>query len=37
MAASTGRAVRLALGSTVVALLICLPWLIGVLSSGAGR
>ena len=33
---ATGRAVRLALGSTAVALLICLPWLIGVLSSGTG-
>ena len=31
---STGRAVRLALGSTAVAVLICLPWFIGVLSSG---
>jgi len=34
--ASTGRAVRLALGSTGVALAICLPWLIGVLSAGSG-
>ena len=34
--ASTGRAVRLALGSTGVALVICLPWLIGVLSAGSG-
>ena len=34
--ASTGRSVRLALGSTAVALLICLPWTIGVLSSGRG-
>jgi GT2 family glycosyltransferase len=33
---STGRAVRLALGSTGVALGICLPWVIGVLSSGRG-
>ncbi|MGD0882010.1 MAG: glycosyltransferase family 2 protein [Acidimicrobiales bacterium] len=33
---STGRAVRLALGSTGVALVICLPWVIGVLSSGTG-
>ncbi len=33
---STGRAMRLALGSTGVALLICLPWVIGVLSSGRG-
>jgi GT2 family glycosyltransferase len=33
---STGRAVRLALGSTGVALLICLPWTIGVLWSGSG-
>ena len=33
---STARAVRLALGSTAVALLICLPWAIGVLSSGSG-
>lgn len=33
---ATGRAVRLALGSTAVALLICLPWAIGVLSSGTG-
>ncbi|MGA2836316.1 MAG: glycosyltransferase family 2 protein [Acidimicrobiales bacterium] len=35
-AASTGRAVRLALGSTGVALVICLPWFVGVLSSGKG-
>lgn len=35
-AASTGRAVRLALGSTAVALLVCLPWTIGVLSAGRG-
>jgi hypothetical protein len=34
--AATGRAVRLSLGSTAVALLICLPWAIGVLSSGTG-
>jgi GT2 family glycosyltransferase len=33
---STGRALRLALGSTVVAFLICLPWVIGVISSGRG-
>ena len=31
---STGRALRLALGSTAVAVLICLPWVIGVLSAG---
>ena len=35
-ARATGRAVRLALGSTAVALIICLPWVIGVLSSGTG-
>jgi GT2 family glycosyltransferase len=35
-AGSTGRAVRMALGSTAVALLICLPWAIGALSSGSG-
>ncbi len=34
--ASTSRAVRLALGSTAVAVLVCLPWAIGVLSSGTG-
>ena len=33
---ATVRAVRLALGSTAVALIICLPWVIGVLSSGSG-
>ncbi len=33
---ATGRAVRLALGSTAVAVLICLPWVVGVLSSGTG-
>ncbi len=31
-----GRAVRLAIGSTLVAAVICLPWLIGVLSTGSG-
>ena len=35
-AGPTARAVRLALGSTVVALVICLPWAIGVLASGRG-
>jgi len=35
-AGSTGRAVRLAMGSTAVALLVCLPWVIGVLSAGTG-
>jgi hypothetical protein len=30
------RAVQLALGSTLVAGIICLPWLIGVLSAGRG-
>ncbi|MGA3148012.1 MAG: glycosyltransferase family 2 protein [Acidimicrobiales bacterium] len=30
------RAVQLAVGSTVVAAVICLPWLIGVLSAGRG-
>src|SRR5664280_1845683 len=35
-AASTARAVRLALGSTAVAVVICLPWVIGVLSAGSG-
>jgi GT2 family glycosyltransferase len=35
-AAKTGRSVRLALGSTGVALVICLPWAVGVLSSGRG-
>jgi GT2 family glycosyltransferase len=34
--ASTGRALRLALGSTAVAFLVCLPWTIGVLSAGRG-
>ena len=33
---ATARALRLALGSTVVAGIICLPWLIGVLSTGRG-
>ena len=33
---STGQALRLALGSTAVALLISLPWVVGVLSSGSG-
>ncbi len=33
---STVRSLRLALGSTVVALVICLPWVIGVLASGRG-
>jgi hypothetical protein len=32
----TVRAVRIALGSTAVALVICLPWAIGVLASGRG-
>jgi hypothetical protein len=32
----TWRAVRLAVGSTLVAALICLPWVIGVLSAGRG-
>jgi len=35
-AGPTVRAVRLALGSTAVALVICLPWVIGVLASGRG-
>jgi GT2 family glycosyltransferase len=35
-AAETGRSVRLALISTGVALVICLPWTVGVLSSGRG-
>ncbi len=30
------RAVRLALASTLVAAVICLPWVIGVLSAGSG-
>lgn len=34
--ASTGQALLLAVGSTVVAGLLCLPWLIGVLSAGRG-
>jgi GT2 family glycosyltransferase len=34
--AETGRSVRLALGSTGLALVICLPWAVGVLSSGRG-
>ncbi len=33
---STGRALALALAATGVAALICLPWLIGVLSAGRG-
>ncbi len=33
---STAQALTLALGATVVAALICLPWLIGVLSAGRG-
>jgi GT2 family glycosyltransferase len=33
---STRRALALAAGSTLVAALICLPWLIGVLSAGRG-
>ncbi|HUY66754.1 MAG TPA: glycosyltransferase family 2 protein [Acidimicrobiales bacterium] len=33
---STGKAAALAAGSTLVAALICLPWLIGVLSAGRG-
>ncbi len=33
---STLRALRLAVGSTLVAALICLPWVIGVLSAGSG-
>ena len=32
----TWRALRLAVGSTVVAALICLPWVIGVLAAGRG-
>ena len=35
-AGSTARALRLAVGSSVVAFLICLPWAIGALSSGTG-
>ena len=35
-AAQTARAVRLALGSTGVAVVISLPWVIGVLSTGRG-
>ena len=34
--AATARAIRLVVGSTVVALVINLPWSIGVLSSGRG-
>jgi GT2 family glycosyltransferase len=34
--ASTLRSLRLAVGSTVVTALICLPWVIGVLSAGSG-
>ncbi len=33
---AAGRAVRLALASTLVAAVICLPWVIGVLSAGSG-
>ena len=33
---STGRTLRMALGSTGVALLICLPWVVGVVTSGRG-
>ena len=33
---ATWRAAGLALGSTLVAAVICLPWLIGVLSAGRG-
>jgi len=33
---ATGQAVRLALGSTAMAMLICLPWVIGVLWAGTG-
>ncbi|HVB93352.1 MAG TPA: glycosyltransferase family 2 protein [Acidimicrobiales bacterium] len=33
---STWRAVRLALGATLVAACICLPWVIGALSAGWG-
>ncbi len=32
----TRRALRLALGATVVTVFICLPWVIGVLSAGRG-
>ncbi len=32
----TGRALGVAVGATVVAGLVCLPWLIGVLSAGTG-
>jgi GT2 family glycosyltransferase len=32
----TGRALLIAVGSTVVAGVICLPWLVGVLSAGTG-
>ena len=32
----TGRALGIALGSTAVAGVICLPWLVGVLSAGRG-
>ena len=35
-ARATGRSLRLALGSTVVALVICLPWVIGAASAGKG-
>ena len=33
---STRQALTLALGSTLVAAVICLPWVIGVLSAGRG-
>ncbi len=33
---STGRALALALAATAVAVLICLPWVVGVLSAGRG-
>jgi GT2 family glycosyltransferase len=33
---STLRAVQLAVGGTVIAALICLPWVIGVVSAGRG-
>lgn len=35
-AGPTVRAVRLSVGSTLVALVICLPWAVGVLLSGRG-
>ncbi len=34
--AATGRAARLAIGSTGIAVVICLPWAVGVVSSGRG-